>query len=241
MTSSERPASRAGACRRAGSIWSKRIQNVSRHAASDQDRVGEQIQDPVPRDRQRHATGAPTAARTTSTTRSCCSAVDAGPERHGEVLARELLGLRQRALRVAEVAQRRLQMQRRQVVRGTADLRLAQRLDDTVALGRAADEEVVHVAGLVVGRRDDARRGRARGSARPPRGAAPSTRRGAAGRCAARRRGSRRGASCSRRARTSTFAFEPWKRSSRSALAELLVVRPRSRPPSPSAKRFFVG
>src|SRR3954469_11765963 len=40
----------------------------------DQDRVGEQIEDPVTRDRERHATGAPTAARTTSTTRSCCSA-----------------------------------------------------------------------------------------------------------------------------------------------------------------------
>ena len=145
-------ASRAGACRRTGRLVEADPEREPPRG-DDQDRVGEQIEDAVPGDRQRHATARPTAARTTSTTRSCCSDVDAGPERHGEVLARELLGLRQRALLVAEVAQRRLEMQRRQVVRRTADLGLAQRLDDTVALGRAADEEVVDVAGLVVGRR----------------------------------------------------------------------------------------
>ena len=205
----------------------------------DQDRVGEEIEDAVSRDRQRHA-ATPTALRTTSTTRSCCSDVMPGPQRHGEVLAREPLGLRQRALRVAEVAQRRLQVQRRQVVRRAADLRVTQRADDTVALGRAADEEVIDVTRLVLGRRRRARRGRARGSARQPRAARSSTRRGEAGKGAARRRGSRRGASCSPRAR---IRPSPSSRGSGAgARARRAPRRSRRRGrASPSAKRFFVG
>ena len=74
---------------------------------------------------------------------------DTGPERYREVLVRGALGLRQRALLVAEVSQRGLEVQRRQVVLGVPDLRLRKRGADSVALGRAADEEVVHVAGLV--------------------------------------------------------------------------------------------
>jgi hypothetical protein len=46
-------------------------------------------------------------------------------------------------------------MQRRQVVRRAADLRLAQRGDDRVAVGRTADEQVVDVSGLVLGRRHE--------------------------------------------------------------------------------------
>ena len=59
------------------------------------------------------------------------------------------------------------------------------------------------------------RPGRARRSARPPRAARPSSRRARGGRCAAPRPAPRRAASCSRCTRTSSCAFEPWKRSIR--------------------------
>ncbi len=80
---------------------------------------------------------------------------DPRPERHGEVLRRDALGLRQRAGLVAEEAERRLQVQRRRVVGRGGDARLGERGADAVALRRAADEEVVDVAGLVLRQLDE--------------------------------------------------------------------------------------
>src|SRR6185437_5784064 len=74
---------------------------------------------------------------------------DRRPERHREVLLRDTFRLGQRARFVAEEAELRLEMQRRHVIRGGADLRLDERLANTTPLGRAADEQVVDVAGLV--------------------------------------------------------------------------------------------
>ena len=97
------------------------------------------------------AAGAPTALRTTSTTRSCCSAAMPAQSGTREVLARHLLGHRQVALGVAEIAERGLEMQRRQVVLRVPDPGLAERGANLVAALGAADEEVVDVARLVLG------------------------------------------------------------------------------------------
>jgi hypothetical protein len=51
--------------------------------------------------------------------------------------------------------ERRLEMERRDVIGRGADLRVVQRGDDAVALRRAADEEVVDVAGLVLRKVDE--------------------------------------------------------------------------------------
>ena len=59
--------------------------------------------------------------------------------------------VREVAQLVAEVAQRRLEVQRRRVVDGGGDALLGKRLADALALGRAADEEVVDVPRFVVG------------------------------------------------------------------------------------------
>src|SRR5579862_1432049 len=75
---------------------------------------------------------------------------DPGPQRQGEVLRRRLLGNGQRARLVAEVAQSRLEMERRRVVRRRRDPRLGECRANPVPLRRAADEEVVDVAGLVL-------------------------------------------------------------------------------------------
>ena len=72
------------------------------------------------------------------------------PERQREVLRARLLGRGQRARFVAEEAQRRLEVERRRVVRRGGDARLGERRADRVALARAADEEVVDVARLVL-------------------------------------------------------------------------------------------
>ena len=128
--------------------------------------------------------------------------VDARPDRHGEVLQRELFGDRQRAAAVVEIRKRGLQMERGRVVDGTADPRLLQSGADPVSLevnGRRTG-----------GRRDRARprearrrhRDRARRNDLPPRGARQPSRRAPRGRCATRPPGSRRGASCSRSARS---------------------------------------
>ncbi len=76
---------------------------------------------------------------------------DPGPHRQAEILARRLLGLREVALGVAEVAQRGLQMQRRLVVDREADLGLRQRRGEPVALGRADAVHVVDVPGSSAG------------------------------------------------------------------------------------------
>ena len=92
---------------------------------------------------------------------------DRRPERHGEVLLRDALGLGQRAGLVAEEAQRRLEMQRRDVIGRGADPGFDERLADAVARGRAADEEVVDVTVLVLRQLDEiaeAELGVARGS-----------------------------------------------------------------------------
>src|SRR6266516_476553 len=80
---------------------------------------------------------------------------DARPDRHGEVLAREALGLGVRPLVIAEVAQRRLEVERRQVVGRASDPGFLQRRDNAVAVGMARDDEVVHVARLVLGHVDE--------------------------------------------------------------------------------------
>ena len=165
---------------------------------------------------------------------------DPAPERQAQVLARRLLRLGEVALGVAEVAQRRLEVQRRRVVGGDARCR-PPRAPPRAGRARAS-------ARRTCGRRGPARpraarrsrRGRARRSARPPRGAGASTRRGAAGRSAAPPPGSRRAASCSRRTRSPSW------RASRGSAASGSGRRARrrctaTRPPSPSAKRFFDG
>jgi hypothetical protein len=87
---------------------------------------------------------------------------DPGPERQGEVLRSGALGLGEVALRPAEVAQRRLEVERREVVEVRADAVLAQRRRDPVTIRRAADEQVVDVAGLVLRRLDEVASRRAR-------------------------------------------------------------------------------
>src|SRR5436309_3460930 len=52
-------------------------------------------------------------------------------------------------------AQRRLQVERRHVVGGGADPGVAQCCMNAVPLGRAADEEVVHVTGFVLRQLDE--------------------------------------------------------------------------------------
>src|SRR5918998_6025183 len=74
---------------------------------------------------------------------------DARPERHREVLGCRSLRLREIAFAVAERAQRRLEVERRLVVLAARDARLGERRPDAIPLGRAADVEVVDVAGLV--------------------------------------------------------------------------------------------
>src|ERR671925_1896071 len=74
---------------------------------------------------------------------------DPRPERQREVLARGALGLRQIAFAPSERAQRRLEVERRQVVLGARDAGLGERGADAVALWRPAHEEVVDVARLV--------------------------------------------------------------------------------------------
>jgi hypothetical protein len=64
---------------------------------------------------------------------------------------RQLLGYGQRAGALAEVREGGLQMERGRVIDRAADLRLLQRRTDAVAFGRATDEEVIHVSGLVLG------------------------------------------------------------------------------------------
>src|SRR5436190_13549327 len=75
---------------------------------------------------------------------------DACPEREAEVLAGGALGLRQVAFAVAEVGECRLEVERRLVVDGVADLRLAQGRGDASALAGADGEGVVDVARLVL-------------------------------------------------------------------------------------------
>ena len=75
---------------------------------------------------------------------------DPRPERQREVLRPRLLGRRQRARLVPEEAQRRLEVERRRVVGRRRDAGLVERRADRVALARAADEEVVDVARLVL-------------------------------------------------------------------------------------------
>ena len=165
---------------------------------------------------------------------------DAAPERQAEVVARGLLGLGQVALGVAEVAQRRLQVQRRRVVRGARDAGLGQRSREPVALGRAHGVHVVDVAGLVLRQLRDlaeaelgVERGRLAAQARPlveVRQEDPQ------------RRGLDRV-----EARVVADVLErpssPASRGSaacgcgRRASASLTAIRP----PSPSAKRFFDG
>ena len=89
------------------------------------------------------------ASRITLTTRSCVSAGMPAHIGRARFSADGLLGLGQRACLPAEVAQRRLQVERRDVVRGVADPGRRERLAEAVALGRADDVHVVDVAGLV--------------------------------------------------------------------------------------------
>ena len=81
-------------------------------------------------------------------TRSAPAArVESAPDRQAEVLARGLLGLGERPRLPAEVAQRRLKVQRRHVVGGARDLGPVERGGEPVALGRAHDVHVVDVPG----------------------------------------------------------------------------------------------
>ncbi len=75
---------------------------------------------------------------------------DPGPERKREVLLARLLGRGQRAGLVAEEAQRRLEVERRRVVRRGSDSRLGERGANPVALARTADEEVVDVTRVIL-------------------------------------------------------------------------------------------
>ena len=59
---------------------------------------------------------------------------DARPEREAEVLTRRFLRLRQLALGVAEIPQRRLEVEGRLVIRRVADLRLCESAREPVAL-----------------------------------------------------------------------------------------------------------
>ena len=158
-----------------------------------------------------------------------------------EVLRGGALRLRKGARSPPEVRHRRLEMERGDVVGG------ARRCPSSASAAaisarrvRAHDVHVVDVARLVLRAARRPRPGRAPRSARQPRAARRSSRRAAAGRRAASLPGWRRAASSSRSARRSACratrgsgacAREPATSSSRHA----------TRPPSPSAKRFFVG
>src|SRR5207253_636841 len=75
--------------------------------------------------------------------------VDAGPHRHREILVRKTLGLGKRAGLVAEESKRGLEVEGRHVVGRRSDLRTLQGGTDAIAFGRAAHEQVVDVTGLV--------------------------------------------------------------------------------------------
>src|SRR5581483_2505114 len=76
-------------------------------------------------------------------------------ERKAEILARGALGLREVALAVAEIAERRLEVQRRLVVRSEADADLAERRGEAIPLRGANAVHVVDVARLVRWQLDD--------------------------------------------------------------------------------------
>ncbi len=99
--------------------------------------------------------GTPTAARTASTTRSCCSS--AIPPHIGSArfsaAARSVSGREPSG--DAEVAHRGLQVKRRRVVGRARDSRLAERRGDLRPPGRAHDEHVVDVPRLVGRKLDD--------------------------------------------------------------------------------------
>ncbi len=136
----------------------------------DQDRIERKLPDPVSIDREAHqdADEAGSALEDGDDLRLLLLG-DPGPQRQAEILARRLLGLREVALGVAEVPQRRLQMQRRLVVRGEADPGRLQRRGEPVALGRPDAVHVVDVARLVDRRLDETGQqlGVARGSLTP--------------------------------------------------------------------------
>ena len=104
-------------------------------------RVDGELPEAVPGDRQRDQRGAPTAeaSRITRHHPLLCLPVDAGPHRQGQVLARRRA--RSRAASpglVAEEPQRRLQVERRHVVRSRGDVGGRERGGELVALLRAA-------------------------------------------------------------------------------------------------------
>ena len=195
----EQRASRSAAGRGRSGAGTRATRTTATIAASTSE-----LPEPVRREELAHQTpsATPTAERTTSTTRSCASAGIPGQSGSEKFSVARLLGRRQRARLVAEEAQRRLQVERRRVVGRRRDAGLVERRADRVALARAADEEVVDVARLVLRDLDElaeAELGVAGG-----RGAARlrSSPRAPAGRCAGTRPAARRGASCSRRGRS---------------------------------------
>ena len=140
----------------------------------------------------------------------------------------------------AEVAHRRLQVERRDVVGGARDPRLAPALRRSRRDGSSA-RRTCGTRGRA--RRQAARRGR---RARAPRSVAAASRRAAFQPVSCGRK-TRSIAACTASRREfvpmSSNVFlsrEPWKRSMRTRSATSSSRQPTS-PPSPSAKRFFVG
>ncbi len=207
--------------------------------SGDQHRVGDELPDAVPVDRERgHVATSVGGAAEDGDDLGLLLLADPRPERQAEVLARRALRLGQVALGVAEVAQRRLEVERRLVVRRVADLGLGERGGEPVALGRADAVHVVDVARLVGRELDDL----AEPELRVPRGGLAAQPvppvDAAAGRCGASRPAARRGASCSRRTRT------PSSRASRGSAASGPARRaPASltatRPPSPKREEVL--
>jgi hypothetical protein len=116
----------------------------------DQRRVDDDLPEPMPVHGGAHGyAGTPATERTASTTRSCCSRSMPPHIGRARFSCRGALRLGQRARGNAEVRERRLEMERRHVVRGTRDLRAPQGLGDLGPARRADDVQVVDVTRLV--------------------------------------------------------------------------------------------
>ena len=129
-----------------GTPLSKRSQNAS-HQASAISAASAEAARAMPVHRNHDATGA--AACTTETTRSCVSASMPAQSGTEKLLERELLGDGERAVTVAEVRERSAGAK---VSCSTprSDRCFLQGRANAVALGGAADEQAVDVAGLVL-------------------------------------------------------------------------------------------
>src|SRR4029079_10914234 len=178
---------------------------------------------------------------------------DSAPHRRGEVLRRGPLGLRKRARLVAEIRHRRLEVERRHVVRGGRDPCLFERRGDALALGRPHDVHVVDVPGLVerqLDRLPEPQVRVARGRLAPRTGPARATRKEDAQRCRLDRvesgvRPDELEGPLVARAVEAELADGVRDRRigarDEPDVAERAVSLHATSPPSPSAKRFFVG